>query len=697
MSQQPTMLPSRALLWLLAGFLLLLLPQWDRLPPWLIAACLVLAGWRWLVQQGWVRLPGRWLRLAVMGSLIAGYVATVSGHFSVDTAASFFVLAVGMKWLETRTRRDFFVLFFILVYLAAVNFLFKQGIGWTLVTLTAVVILMVGLQSLHTPDRTGNTWKGLRRLGGMMLKTLPVVLALFIFFPRMAPLWSVPLVSGQARSGLSDSMTPGDISSLAQSSERVFRVTFGGAIPAHRDRYWRALILDRFDGDTWRQWQDEPQRRLGRVDMDAGIGDLAGNQYDVLMEASGQRWVYALNHSRSVSGNITEVPGGLFRLDRPADTSIRYRMALEPAQDDPGALSPSERRRYLQLPEQGNARSRELARQMLREAGSDLDYARGILERFQQQPYFYTLRPPTMPDDPVDALLFDVQRGFCAHYASATAFLLRSAGIPARIIGGYQGGAAGADDAYLIVRQYDAHAWVEAWFDGRGWVRIDPTAAIAPDRIESGLRDAVADEGSFLEDEWASPQRYGDVAIVQWMSLQMDRINYNWQRWVVGYQGQSQLDLMKHLPGNLGLKELGYITAALVGLALMVAGIVTTLRYGRTRSADPVTALIGRWVQALQHRGVEVPAGATPDQLARLTSQQAPVAGKLAVAFARDLNNHYYGPGSRSSRPRNRKGDPGYRVMQRRLAAIRRLLRQKKTHRRRPVGRPSPPRTQSQR
>lgn len=681
------MMPSGALLWLLCGFVVLLLPQWDRLPPWLILACLLLAGWRWLAQQGRVRLPGRWLKLALMGALIAGYIGTVSGHFSVDTAAPFFVLAVGLKWLETRNSRDFFVLFFILAYLAAVNFLFNQDIGWTLVTLAGVFILLVALQLLHTPANTSSPAKGLRRLGGMMLKTLPVVLALFIFFPRMAPLWSVPLVSGEARTGLSDSITPGDISSLAQSSERVFRVTFGSDMPAHRDRYWRGLILDRFDGDTWSQWQEAPPTRLGRVDLDAGIGGLADNQYDVLMEASGQRWVYALDNSRALSGNITEVPGELFRMQRPADTSIRYRMALEAATGDARALSPSDRRRYLQLPEQGNERSRELARELADSADSDLDLARSILARFRQQPYFYTLRPPTMPDNLVDTLLFDTKRGFCAHYASATTFLLRSAGIPARIVAGYQGGSAGADDAYLIVRQYDAHAWVEAWVEGRGWVHLDPTAAISPERIESGLQDAMAEEGSFLEDNWASPQRYGDVAAVQWLSLQMDRVNYNWQKWVVGYQGQSQLDLMNRLPGNIGLRELGYITAFLVGLALLVAGIIAALRHTGGRSDDPVASLVARWERFLRQQNVSVPPGVTPDQLAGLTSHQAPAAGRLAQAFARDLNNHYYGPDSRRIRSGAGKKPLALRVMRRRLSAIRRELR--RSTRNRPAGRRS--------
>lgn len=671
-SEVGTLLPTRALLWLLAGFLVLLTPQWDRLPWWLIVACLLLAFWRWLAQQGTVRLPGRWSRLAVMVALTVAYGLTVRGQFSVDTAASFFVLAVGLKWLETRSSRDFFVLFFILTYLASVNFLFQQGILWTLVNLAGVVILLVALQLLHGGG-TGASLKSLRRLAVMSLKTLPIVVLLFVFFPRMAPLWSVPLVSSEARTGISDTMSPGDISSLAQSRERAFRVTFGGDIPAHRERYWRGLILDRFDGETWRQWQTEPQLRPGRVALDGGVGELQPGQYDVLMEASGQRWVYALENSVANSDNLRRAPAGLFRLQRPADTAVRYRMGLS----ETGALSrvdplvAENRSRYLQLPSGTNPRARSLAEELRASSESPLALIGTLMDRFNTEAYHYTLRPPVMPDNSVDALLFDEKRGFCAHYASATTFVLRAAGIPARVVIGYQGGASGAGGEYLIVRQYDAHAWVEAWIDGAGWVRVDPTAAISPDRIELGIQDAMADEGSFLENAWASPERYRNVPGIQWMSLQMDRLNYNWQRWVVGYQGQSQMDLMGRLPGNIGLRELGYITAGVLGLAMLIAGVIAGFRHHGGSRRDPAARLIASWMRLLEKRGVQVPAGATPDQLARLTREYQPRAGKPAGNFAAALNSHYYGPSSTASARRTATSQA---ELEQQLGSVRRAI-----------------------
>ncbi|MFN2361796.1 MAG: transglutaminaseTgpA domain-containing protein [Marinobacter sp.] len=635
---------GKALIWLIASFSLLLVPQWDRLPLWLIASCAVLAGWRWLAQSGRVRLPGKWLRSGIMLVLVAVYIATVQGRFTVETAASFFVLAVGLKWLETRSVRDFYVLFFILVYLATVNFLFHQEIHWSVINLAGVVLLLVGLQVVNAPDIPGAMASGWRRLGMMLLKTLPIVVLLFVFFPRMAPLWSVPLVSGEARTGISDSMTPGDISSLAQSSERAFRVTFGGEMPRYRDRYWRGLILDRLDGETWEQGFGDRFRRPGRVSVDGGVGDLEPNQYDVLMEPTDQTWAFALENSRAVSDNVKPNDEDLFRFDRPADSPVRYRMALS-GQDLPGVAGaePDRVERYLQLPRTGNPRARALAQELADEYDDPVAIVQHLLDRFRQQEYFYTLRPPAMPDDGIDALLFDEKRGFCAHYAGAATFVLRAAGIPARVVVGYQGGDSGADDEYLIVRQYDAHAWVEAWLPGQGWVRMDPTAAIAPQRIESGLRDAMAEEGSFLENDWTSPQRYGDMAVLQWASLQLDRINYHWQRWVVGYQGQSQMDLMSRLPGGIGLRELGYITAGIVGAGLLLAGLVTAWHYRRGESRDPFSRLIGRWHRLCDRSGVPVRHGETPSQLAYRLARAKPAAAATATAFARMINKHYYG------------------------------------------------------
>ncbi|MBZ2167921.1 transglutaminaseTgpA domain-containing protein [Marinobacter sp. F4216] len=674
-TQQPP-LPSSALLWLLASFGILVMPQVDRLPLWLVASCAVLAGWRWLAQSSRVRLPGRAARLAVIITLVAAYVATVKESFSVDTAASFFVLAVSLKWLECRSTRDYYVLFFILVYLGGVNFLFRQEIYWALVNFVALAGLLIGLQLLNAPDLPHGVASGWRRLGGLMFKTLPIVVLLFIFFPRMAPLWSVPLVSSEARSGISETMKPGDISNLAKNDERAFRVTFGGETPAHRDRYWRGLILDYLDGETWRQSSSDGFRRPGRVANDGGVGELQSDEYEVLLEPTDQRWAFALAESRVASRNVVEESEDLFRFRRPADTTVRYRLAFEQeTQASSPQLSVEERQRYLQLPDAGNPRARELAASF-KERLNDAGMVETLLSRFRDQPYYYTLRPPRMAEDGIDTLLFDVRRGFCAHYAGATTFVLRAAGVPARVVVGYQGGEPVANNDYLIVRQYDAHAWVEVWLDGQGWVRLDPTAAIAPSRIESGLRDAVAEEGSFLEDNWASPERYSDIKVVRWFSHQLDRINYNWQRWVVGYQGESQMDLLSRLPGSFGLKELGYISAGIVGVGLLIAALFSALRLKQLERKDDFGRLIVAWHRLCNRTGVPVRAGDTPIDLASKLASAAPEVSDTARLFAQGVNSHYYKAGAEG-------GSVELARLRRLLATMKKQLRHSRSNRNR--------------
>ena len=639
---QAAQLPGKALLWLVAAFTLLLVPQWDRLPVWLLGICVALMGWRWLARLGRVRLPERWWRTGLVVVLGGVYLATVNSQLTVDTAASFFALCVALKWLETRSARDFYVLFFILLYMAAVNFLFHQAIHWTLLNFTAVMSLLLGLQVLNAPELPAGVRSGGRRLAGLLLKMLPVVIVLFVFFPRMAPLWSVPLVSSQARSGISDQMTPGDISNLAQSSKRVFRVSFGGQTPPQAQRYWRGLTLDYLDGATWKQSAPPASQRLGRVEIEGASGPLDANQYEILLEPTDQSWTFALADSVAASPNIKEIDDDLFRFRRPADTSVRYRLALEASPLNPNAqLPPALRRQLLQLPGRDNPQARALADE-LRSRYDDRDVAAALLQRFREQPYFYTLRPPAMPDNGIDALLFDVKRGFCAHYAGAMTFVLRAAGIPARVVVGYQGGESGAGDEYLLVRQYDAHAWVEGWFEGAGWIRLDPTAAIAPSRIESGLREAMAEEGSFLENSWLSPQKYGNLPLLTWSSLQLDRINYQWQRWVVGYQGQSQMDLLSRLPGGLTLRDLGYISAGTVAAALLLAGLISAWRDRQGGRHTGVARQLQRWQKFCEGVGVPVHQGETPLDLAERLAQAEPALADSARVFAGVVNTHYY-------------------------------------------------------
>lgn len=632
--------------WLSLGYLLLLLVQFERQDVWLMLAVTLLAGWRWLALAGKIRLPGRFLRLLLVFSITGAFVAVNRGPFSVDLGASFFLLTLGLKWIELHTRRDFYVLFFILCYLAGVNFLFSQALLAALINFTGVILLFNALQWLNgmSPALRGrvNTWRSLLWL---LLRSAPILVLLFVFFPRIGPLWSVPLVSNQHSAGLNDEISPGDIANLAQSSARAFRVRFGGDIPQPKNRYWQGLHLDLFDGRTWRSSESLADLPPGKVLGEGSAQPLLRNQYDVLMEPTFQRWGFALQGAQPVTSNLMINDEGLLRFRRPVDTLVAYRVATlsRALSSNPEAsLTPAEQRRYTSLPTGFNPRARQLARQLAADSRDPADLALQLMRKFEREPYFYTLQPPLLGEMSVDELLFDSRRGFCSHYASATTFVLRAAGIPARLVAGYLGGEVGIDGDYLIVRQYDAHAWVEMFIAGQGWIRLDPTAFIAPSRVEQGLRAAVAEEGSFLQDEWFSMQRYSDQGWLRWLNLQTDAINYQWQRWVVGYQGQQQFQFLAFLKNRFSPRDWALMTSGLLGLGFLIYGIVSVWRRQVSRQRDPWQTLYHRWVRLLDHYGIQPHAGDSPNQLATRAAAFFPQHAAGFLAFAAQFNRHYY-------------------------------------------------------
>jgi len=375
-------------------------------------------------------------------------------------------------------------------------------------------------------------------------------------FPRFAsPLWQIPNDSKAAASGLSDSMSPGDITQLALSDEVAFRVRFDAAAPPAQERYWRGPVLDYFDGHTWTR-------------SSSGFGGAPpplqpqgpAYRYTVMMEPHQHRWLFMLdwpsvwNQPRAeLSSDYTLMqPEPLSRAIDVAGTSYTRVQYSEP-------LKPRTRARDLDQPRNRNPRTQQLAREMRSAHADDMELVRAVLDMFRQQPFYYTLTPPKLSDNSVDEFLFDTRRGFCGHYASAFAALMRAAGIPARVVTGYQGGTLNPYGDYWILRQSDAHAWTEVWIDGRGWTRIDPTAAIAPERVERGLADA-ANADDPLASRW---QRK-----TPWFAggrLQLDLLREIWRERILDFDQDSQRKLLEILkiPEPDGQKLVMVLAAAM--------------------------------------------------------------------------------------------------------------------------------------
>lgn len=593
------------------------LPVWISL---LWVVCLV-----WRVQILRMRLPRPGV-LAKAGLILLAALAVYLSRGSLvglDGGVLLLIAAFLLKTVETYRRRDALVLVFLGFFVVVTGYLFEDGLLMALYSLAPITLLLATMVSLQAERSTLPRGMPLRLAGGMLLQALPLMLLLFVFFPRLGPLWSLPIANDKAVTGLSESMSPGDIAELSQSDALVLDASFQGEVPPRNQLYWRALTLDRFDGRRWSQ----------------GTPGLASPQwtrqgtalaYSVILQPNSQPWLPALDIATSDTPRSRQLSDFRLQHERPVERPLLYQVRswpqalLEPqTAPGPGALL---------LPAAGNPKSREWARQLLREHGQAPELVAALLRHFNQQPYVYTLRPPRLGANSIDEFLFDSRRGFCGHYAGAMTFLLRAAGIPARMVVGYQGGELNRAGNYLRVRQFDAHAWVEYWLPGQGWRRVDPTFAVAPQRIESGLREAVADEQSFLENSPFSVMLYADSAWLNQLRMRWDNLGYGWQRWVLSYQAEQQVGLWQRWFGERHGLLPGLILAGGGGLLLAILALLL-LRPVRD-PLDPLQRQFQRFESVLAAQGLVRQPGEGPQAFATRAALASPQQARQIDAFS---------------------------------------------------------------
>lgn len=628
--------------WLTLAQAAVILPHVSSLPVWLMLLVVVFNGWRWCSHQGYIPLPGAWLKaLLLLGSILSFFV-TYRGQFGVEAAVAFFTLAYALKVLEVQARRDLYLFIFLSFFLLAMTFLFDQSLLIVLYVVAAVWICLIGLSRIANPVSAEGSGYTVTKI---MLQALPLMLIAYLMFPRIAPLWKVPMNVDQARTGISDRIKPGDIAELAQSGERAFRVTFEGEAPPQEELYWRGLSLDAYRNGEWR---DSGASRVLRRSQDGeGVSGPTLASYEVIQEPTGKPWGFALQSPVKGEGSYQLTADGFVRFPSELRQPVRYSVGVA-AEQTPQGLTRLDRHRYTALPEGGNPATRAWINQLKVQFPEPEVLAAKLMAHFREQPFFYTLRPEKVDTDPVDHFLFQSRRGFCAHYASAFTYALRLADIPARMIVGYQGGEWNRDGGYLMVHQYDAHAWVEVWLKGKGWVRYDPTAMVAPERISEGIREALAAEGSFLERNPLALSRYGHWQVAQWLRLRIDEINYNWQRWVVQYDNESQLKLFQRWYEDLDLRTLGLWLLGVL-LALMAIFLGYVLWKERSVEEDPVKRLYRLFERKMARRGLRRRPGETPRQFAqRAADHFPPIAGEIRQIEAQ-LEDVLYADGQSAS------------------------------------------------
>jgi transglutaminase-like putative cysteine protease len=574
--------------WTLAALAFALAPHVPFLPVWITAAFFVCASWRYFIERHRRLLPSTWLRALLALLCFLGVFATYSSISGVGPGSALLAIMAALKLLETRKRRDQFVLLFISIFLVMSSLLREQHL-WSLPYLLFGVLLIMTAWLRMSATRQESAARSFRTGGRLLLYAVPLALAMWIFFPRIStPFWAVPIDTSNATSGLSDTMSPGDISSLSLSDEVAFRVTFRDAVPAAKDRYWRGLVLHRFNGRTWSG--NEPI--IGDSPSEQVV--VSGNpvSYTVTLEPTRQHWVFALDipYTWTLRRTFMGPQQQLARV-QPIDQRVAYDAVSYTEYHTDLEMSNLARTWYLQLPDGSNPRTAELAQQMYAAAGSRAEFVESVLFKFHDEEYYYTLEPPPLGHNSVDRFLFQTRQGFCEHYASAFAVMMRAAGIPSRIVLGYQGGELNPMGDYLIVRQSDAHAWTEIWIDGTGWYRVDPTAAVAPERIDSGMSGSLFD-GAAAAWGLSAPSEF-----LHQLTLSWDAMNAKWNDWVLGYGPENQNKVMEWL----GMDDPDWQKKMLTLLSLVIGMIVIislllALRYRAPRS-DRAAILYRKFVK----------------------------------------------------------------------------------------------------
>ena len=582
----------RHMLALLVSLVLVAAPHVTHLPWWTVALVATLVAWRALLGYARRALPGRWVLLLVALAASFGVFLTYRTIFGREAGVALLVIMLGLKTLETRTLRDAMLLIFLGFFLVITNLLYSQSILTALYMLACTVLITATMIDLNYSGAEPPFRHQLRTASLQLAQAVPLMLALFLLFPRVpGPLWGMPRDAFAGVTGLSDTMTPGSISNLVLSDAVAFRVTFDSTLPRARDLYWRGPLMWDFDGRTW-----SVQFFVYTAPRIMASGDPV--KYEVTLEPHNRRWMFSLDLPAVVpTGAVVSADYHLYAV-QPVNNRVRYEMTSLLNARFGEVENQHMLNRALQLPPRSNPRALAYG-QALREkhGGNDLAIANEMLTLFRQE-FRYTIEPPLLGDQPVDEFLFRTRAGFCEHYASAFAVVMRAAGIPTRIVTGYQGGDYSAFGNYYIVRQADAHAWAEIWLKERGWIRVDPTAAVSPLRIDTGISAAVP------RSEPLSLLTRGDIEFLRRARLTWDYVANAWNQWVLGYTPERQRWLLSSIGvDNATWEKLAAILFCLAGL-IVATLTALALRQLRSRARDPVKIAYLRFCDKLRRRGL---------------------------------------------------------------------------------------------
>ncbi len=543
--------------------------------------------------------------------------------------------AYALKAFEIKKRKDFYQHTLLGVFLLASALIFKQDLGFSLFIL---LLLVINLTLIHQVFAKQNSlFSAGKTVVILLLQSSLLAITLFVVFPRLSPFWQVPMANS-AKTGLSDVVSPGDIANLALSNELAFRANFKGqSIPAYSSLYWRAMTLENYDGRKWTRANNNAQGRQNKKANQQSFSPAilgAAISYQVIAQPSFQPWLFALSVATTTDPTLRLKPDYTVQSTTMVNQLRHYQINSYP--DAPLALSLSEqsRRRNLAIKQGSNPKLEQLAVNLKAKHPNSLALSQAILATFREQKYYYTLQAPMLINNSLDQFFFDTKAGFCVHYASSFTYLMRAAGVPARVVTGYLGGEYNDDSSegsskqggHLSIYQYDAHAWSEIWLEGVGWYRVDPTAAVDPERVSKGWSTALLEQQSELNSDFISLYRIKQLAWLNALRLKLDAINYQWTRWVLGYSAKQQYDLLKRWFGQ----QMPWKTAAIIAIALMLAMALFTLFYWlgmakkHKHKISPAQTLYNQCLRTLEKKGIKKESHHTTQQFDLIINEQFP-------------------------------------------------------------------------
>jgi transglutaminase-like putative cysteine protease len=617
-------------------FLFSIAPHFRQLPLWVSAIVIFSLGWRCLQNLG--KLPDfpKWLLIPMV---IVGGVGVFAQYWTVvgrDAGLALLTVMSAFKFLESRRHRDLLILVFLCYFLIATHFLFSQSIPTAVMMFVTLIVITASLIVINQREEKVSLMEVLHSSSRLVLLSIPLMLILFVLVPRVpGPLWGLTGEQRGGITGLSDNMSPGKISNLIRSNEVAFRVDFEATVPPQSQLYWRGPVMVHYNGHRWWQKPRKPLHKFYLTDSSPPI------RYTVTLEPNGEPWLLALDVPTQLIPDSIMTADFQLTSKKNINDLLRYSMESRPAHLIGSDESADYLRLATQFPEKFNRQTIALGRSLARQFESREDIVDEVLKMFREQEFYYTLKPPPLGNDEVDEFLFGTRRGFCEHYAGSFALLMRAAGVPARIVTGYQGGEYNAVGNYLIVRQSDAHAWTEVWIEGKGWLRVDPTAAVSPSRIEDGIDSALADEISSFRIRNRNPI-FGNL-LYSW-----DNVQHSWNDWVLNYDDQRQRLFLSQL--DLGIDNWSDMVITLVVLLVVVTGLFWLVFWYRERPPRPEAyeILFNRLMRKLAKRGFDrKPSEDTRAFLQRVSQQDFAQREQLAriielynrIKYGRDGNS----------------------------------------------------------